>query len=529
MSNIFEHGYALVVGVDANQIPRLALDAVAKDVQAVYDVLVHPERCAYNPDNVKFLRGEESTRENIMGALYWLQGKVKEDAEATAVLYYSGHGMEDKATSQYYLIPYDIKELSRVRAYAIRAEDFSAEVSAIGARRMLAILDCCHAAGMDVKDVEVTAVESTAFPLELPETKDIPTLDVEPGGKAVSDLADGEGRAILNSSTGGQSSYVRTDGAMSLFTYHLIEALTGHAPHPDDASVVYVTDVMSWVTHKVKRSAKEQGRDQTPVMRTSGVFPVAMLIGGQGVAKGLGGTPPDPLASLPDPSVAVEVGHAEGSIFVGDTSAGGDLAGGAIHKQEGDIYQGNVDRSTHVAGPQITASDNATFGQIGDNVNLSGGDFVKGDKNIQGDEIHGDKVSGDKVGGSKISVGNISNAQGIAIGDGAQVTLSHVQQQIGNMSNPNDAEKEALQNLIKQLEAALAKVPAAHKDDAEAVSQTTEALVAMAASEKPNKTMLQITGEGLKQAARNLAEITPDVLAVATSIVGTVLKLTGMG
>ena len=69
MSNIFEHGYALVIGVDGNQIPRLALPAVAKDVQAVYDVLVHPERCAYNPDNVKFLHGEESTRQNIMEAL----------------------------------------------------------------------------------------------------------------------------------------------------------------------------------------------------------------------------------------------------------------------------------------------------------------------------------------------------------------------------------------------------------------------------------------------------------------------------
>jgi hypothetical protein len=105
-------------------------------------------------------------------------------------------------------------------------------------------------------------------------------------------LKDGEGRAVLNSSTGAQSSFVRADRKMSLFTYHLIEALTGHAPHPDDATVVYVTDVMSWVTHQVKKSAREQGRDQTPVMKTSGVFPIAQLIGGQGVAKGLGNCRP---------------------------------------------------------------------------------------------------------------------------------------------------------------------------------------------------------------------------------------------
>ncbi|MAU00084.1 MAG: hypothetical protein CL608_23330 [Anaerolineaceae bacterium] len=390
MSNIFEHGYALVIGVDANQIARLTLPAVAKDVQAVYDVLIHPQRCAYNPDNVKFLKGEESTRENIMEALYWLQEKVKGDGEATAVLYYSGHGMEDKATGQYYLIPYDIKELSRVRTYAIRAEDFAAEISAIGARRMLAVLDCCHAAGMDVKDVAETAVESTAFPLELPETKDIPDLGIEPGGKAVSDLADGEGRAILNSSTGSQSSYVRTDGAMSLFTYHLIEALTGHAPHRDDASVVYVTDVMSWVTHKVKQSAKEQGRDQTPVMRTSGVFPVAMLIGGQGVAKGMGDTPPDPLAVLP---------------------------------QSGPTVTFNQENQT-VYGHQANIAGNAQIGQIGDNITLGeNAEYVRGNKTVHGDVVHGDKVGGDKFGGDKISVGSVSGSQNMAIGSGAQMDV----------------------------------------------------------------------------------------------------------
>ena len=338
MSEIFEHGYAVVVGVDENNIQRLALPTVAKDVQAVHDVLVHPERCAYKPDNVKLLKGADSTNKNILDALFWLQEKVKGDAQATAVIYYSGHGMVDKETDQYYLIPYDIRSMSRVRADAIKAELLTAEISAVQAKRTLIVLDCCHAGGMGVKDVSLEVaddhVQSAPFPLDLPETKNIPDLNVEPGGKAVSDLLDGEGRAVLNSSTGAQSSYIRTDNTMSLFTYHLIEALTGHAPHPDDATVVYVTDVMSWVTHKVKQSAKEQNRDQTPVMRTEGVFPVAQLIGGQGVAKGLGGTPPDPLAPLP---AAINVG----GDYVGGDKIGGDKVGG--DKVGGDkITVGNI-------------------------------------------------------------------------------------------------------------------------------------------------------------------------------------------
>ncbi|MCA9919204.1 MAG: caspase family protein [Anaerolineales bacterium] len=346
MSELFEHGYAVVVGVDENNISRLALPTVAKDVQAVHDVLVHPDRCAYKPENVKLLKGAESTNKNILDALYWLQEKVEGDAQATAVIYYSGHGMVDNATNQYYLIPYDIRSMSRVRADAIEAQKFTTEVGTIQAKRTLIVLDCCHAGGMGVKDVSLDAAEddkvkSAPFPLDLPETKDIPSLDVEPGGKAVSDLMDGEGRAVLNSSTGAQSSYIRTDGAMSLFTYHFIEALTGHAPHPDDATVVYVTDVMSWVTHQVKKSAKEQNRDQTPVMRTEGVFPVAQLIGGQGVAKGLGGTPPDPLEPLP---AAINVG----GDYIGGDKVGGDKVGG--DKVEGDkISVGNISGSQGIA------------------------------------------------------------------------------------------------------------------------------------------------------------------------------------
>lgn len=353
MTKVFENGYAVVIGVDDNKIKRLALPTVAKDVQAVADVLVHPERCAYKPENVMFLKGEESTGGNIQEALYWLEDKVQEDEEATAVIYYSGHGMVDKATDQYYLIPYDIRSLSRIRASAIKAEVLTATIGAIQAKRLLVILDCCHAAGMDIKEVDLTAisedenVESRPFPTDLPETKDIPAYTATADSKEVSDLREGMGRAILNSSTGAQSSYVRRDGEMSLFTYHLIEALTGHAPHAEDAKVVYVTDVMSWVTHEVKKSAEKEGVDQTPVMGTTGVFPVAQLIGGKGLAKGVDAPKPDD--PLPE----------------------GSQTGKTItFNQQGQTVGRDV----------INIAGDAQIGQIGNNINTGGGDYVGRDK-----------------------------------------------------------------------------------------------------------------------------------------------------
>ena len=404
MAAIFEHGYALVVGIDDNKISRLALPTVAKDVQAVYDVLVHPERCAYQEDNVKLLSGADSTKNNILEAFMWLKEKVKADADATAVIYYSGHGYRDTATEEYYLIPYDFQSVARVRIDALQAELVAAEIAEIKSPRVLVILDCCHAEGMQVKNLDFAdgpELKSVAFPEDASLTKNLPAY--QEGSKDVSELSEGNGRAVLNSSTGSESSYVRSDKKMSVFTYHLIEALTGHAPHNEDDTTVVVTDVMSWVYRRVKETAAAMRVSQTPVMHTSNVFPVAQLIGGEGVAKGVDGrpAPPDPLAPLPGAAINVEgdnalvatgdhatINQAEGATVSGSVNTGGgDFAGRDVHK--GDNVQGNK----------------------------YGGDHVEGDK------FSGDKVMGNKVEGDNINVGNISGS-GIAIGRGAQATVS---------------------------------------------------------------------------------------------------------
>ena len=70
------------------------------------------------------------------------------------MIYYTGHGWRDTASSPpaYYLIPYDVRETA-VRARSLRAEDFAAEIAALQPKRLLVLLDCCHAGGMGVKEL----------------------------------------------------------------------------------------------------------------------------------------------------------------------------------------------------------------------------------------------------------------------------------------------------------------------------------------------------------------------------------------
>lgn len=104
-------------------------------------------------------------------------------------------------------------------------------------------------------------------------------------------------------------------------------------------------------------------------------------------------------------------------------------------------------------------------------------------------------------------------------------TLTNVQQAIGDISTDDMDTRMELEKLVGQLNDALQKVPVEKQEEAEAVAQTAKALIDAAKAEKPNQTLLQITGEGLKKAAQELVKATPVVLHVASQIVMNVMKL----
>jgi len=106
-------------------------------------------------------------------------------------------------------------------------------------------------------------------------------------------------------------------------------------------------------------------------------------------------------------------------------------------------------------------------------------------------------------------------------------TLHNVRQSAGQIPSGDDDDRKQLQALIENLWAELEKAPGTKKEEVEAVAETAKALVEQAKSDKPNKTLIKITGEGLKQSAKNLAEFLPSVLPMTVQIVAIVLKVSG--
>lgn len=327
MTNQFASGYALLIAVDENQMPGYALPAVAKDAAALQAVLVHPERCAYPEEHVRVLRGAAASRDGILDGLSWLEERLRlhEGGETTAIVYYTGHGARNTADDSYYILPYDFGLPAEEKAIA--ASDLATAVSIIRPQRLLVILDCCHAAGLGIKGddpLEERGLRHAAAPAD---------------SESISALALGRGRAVLSSSTGEEQSYVRKDRSMSVFTYHLIEALSGHGTAVSGATEVLVSDVMGYVTRTVPQTTmNDYGLPQTPYFQMSGEnFPVALLLGGEGLAKGRPAPAPETLAYWPPMPAQQPAGLAiAGAVHTG----GGDFVGGS-KTVGGDVISGN--------------------------------------------------------------------------------------------------------------------------------------------------------------------------------------------
>lgn len=238
---------ALLVGVGDYTHPRFAaLPATVRDVQAIAALLADPARCGYPSDKVQVLTGPDATASNIRAALESLAQST--NSQSTVFLYFSGHGGRSLKDGLWrtYLCPREANP-DHLDRTAISGDEFKALLAAIPARRLLVILDACHAAGVaEVKAADGTVVWKAGLPSDYYEV-----------------LSQGTGRVIIASSKEDQFSYVRSQGDLSLFTHHLLQALGGAAAVRGDG-VIRVLDVFHYVSEAVQADEPKQ----IPVLET---------------------------------------------------------------------------------------------------------------------------------------------------------------------------------------------------------------------------------------------------------------------
>ena len=103
--------------------------------------------------------------------------------------------------------------------------------------------------------------------------------------------------------------------------------------------------------------------------------------------------------------------------------------------------------------------------------------------------------------------------------------LDNVIQTVQQAPGWSDDRRQELGQLIAELNAGLQVVAEQRPDDVERVTKTAELVVAEATKAKPDRGFLSISAEGLKQAARAVADIAPTVLVVAGKVAAFVAAL----
>lgn len=267
----FPNAHAVIIGV-GDYIHATPLPASAKDAMAIANILKDPARCGYSRDNIQLLTNEKATGPNIRGALKELAQAT--DSDSTVILFFSGHGVRAKDGKSWhtYLCPREIQR-ENIANTAIPGNEFSKLLASVPSQKMLVIIDACHAGGSaDLK----TADGETVWKFGLPDNY----YEI---------LSRGSGRVVIASSKEDQVSYVRPQGDLSVFTWHLLEALSGKAAVRGDG-LVHVLDVF----HHINGAVQADKPDQTPILKVKDMdlnFSIALSREGKGSGAYISGAP----------------------------------------------------------------------------------------------------------------------------------------------------------------------------------------------------------------------------------------------
>jgi ABC-type transporter Mla subunit MlaD len=123
-----------------------------------------------------------------------------------------------------------------------------------------------------------------------------------------------------------------------------------------------------------------------------------------------------------------------------------------------------------------------------------------------------DKIQVSDMSQDKIQVSNVVGPVNI------KSQFDRVTQIVKNAATmPND-KRNQLAELIDELQEALKTAAEKRPEDSERVVRSAELVATEVAKEKPDKGFLNITVEGLKQAAKAVEDIAPTVISVAAKV-----------
>jgi hypothetical protein len=266
MNELFSKGHGLIIGVGAD------LPVTVQDATALYNVLVDQNRAAYPAEQVELLTESAADRTGIIEAFDQLISRANNNPESIVLVYFSGHGAKVEhpgGAAEYFLVPHGYKP-GHLKTL-ITGHDFTNKIEAIKSKKLVVVLDCCHAGGIPALKALGENLVKSPLPPEL-----------------LSVLESGTGRVVITSSREDEYSY--TGKPYSIFTACLLEALAGKAAVKQDG-FARILDILIYLFDQVpERAAGPQHPFVKKVLDLGDNFPLCYYAGG---SKQMLGAPPE--------------------------------------------------------------------------------------------------------------------------------------------------------------------------------------------------------------------------------------------
>jgi replicative superfamily II helicase len=235
--------HGLFVGINQLLSPDISnLAAAVRDAAALHALFSDN----LGPD-CALLVDQDATTDRLRAELMRLR-TVSQKTD-TVVVTFSGHGSDTHEIITYDTDPYDLSKT------ALALDELTDLVSAIPAKHLLVVLDCCFSGGAGAKVLHAQARPRGAgggVPLST---------------EALLGRMAGTGRIILTASTADQPAWEDPRLGHGLLTHHLLQALLGQGGAAQ-GSQIHLLDLLRYVTDAVKAQASGSYRArQEPTLR----------------------------------------------------------------------------------------------------------------------------------------------------------------------------------------------------------------------------------------------------------------------
>ncbi|MFY0627642.1 MAG: caspase family protein [Reichenbachiella sp.] len=255
--------HILAVGIDQYYNPRYNLNYATADARAFTKQLESNGSGIFEKVTLNYIENANATKENIKKAIDHTASVAEE--QDVFVFYYAGHGVmsegSDLYPSDFYLALHDVTQLygknELLDNKGISALELRNSFSNVKAQKQLIILDACQSGG---------AVETFARRGAAEE-------------KAMLQLARSAG-VVLIASTGSEQFASEFDElGHGLFTYSILEGLSGKADGGMNDKKITVKELESWVNDQIPDlSQKYKGTIQFPQSWARGQdFPLVIV------------------------------------------------------------------------------------------------------------------------------------------------------------------------------------------------------------------------------------------------------------